>query len=120
MGYLKQQYNYAYSRLEITRKFKKPHDHVTGLGMILNVPLTWIVLLMAAVGSLVSPLAPLSLVVLPLVHVPKMVNLLMKRREVCILALPVVFTMRNLTWTWASVVWIARQMFSKLKTKHHD
>lgn len=119
-GYLKQQYNYAYYRLEITRKFKRSHDRVAGLGMILHVPLTAIVLLAAIFGSLVTPLAPLSLMALPLVHLPETINLLMKRREATILALPFVFTLRNLTWTWASVIWTVRQGLKKLKGKRHD
>ena len=119
-GYLKQQYNYAYYRLEIASKFKRSHDHLVGLGMILHVPFTALVLLAATLGSLVTPLAPISLFVLPIVHLPETINLLIKRREASILALPFVFTLRNLTWTWASVIWSVRQVLNKLGRKRHD
>ncbi len=119
-GYLKQQYHYAYYRLEITKKFKRSYDRVAGIGMILHVPFTAAVLLAAIVGSLVSPLAPLLLIVLPLMHLPETARLLARRREVCILALPFLFTLRNFAWTWAAVVWTLKGILSKLKRKKHD
>ena len=114
-GYLKQQYHYAYYRLEITRRFKKSHDQVARLSMVLHVPFTAAVLLAVILGSLVSPLAPLLLIVLPLMHLPETARLLARRREVCILALPFLFTLRNFAWTWAAVVWTLKGILSKLK-----
>lgn len=113
-GYLKQQYNYAYYRLEITQKFKRPHDQVAGMGMILHVPFTGLVLLATILGSLTSPFAPLLLVLLPLVHLPETAKLLFRKREACILALPWLFTLRDFTWTWAAAVWVLKQGLTKL------
>ncbi len=109
-GYLKQQYNYAYYRLGITRKFGRPHDRIASLGMILHVPFTALVLLISILGSLMSPFALLGLLLLPLVHLPETIRLLFMRKERCILALPLLFTLRNLSWIWAAVVWGFRQM----------
>ncbi len=116
-GYLKQQYSYAYYRLELTRKFKKSHDQMTNIGMILHVPFTAVILLAAILGSLASPLAPLLLILLPLVHLPETVRLLFRKREAGILALPFLFTLRNFAWTWAAVVWVLSQGLNKLRMK---
>ncbi|MFC1968368.1 glycosyltransferase family 2 protein [Chloroflexota bacterium] len=111
-GYLRQQYNYAYYRAELTRRFGKPHDQVTGLGMILRVPFTLALLLGACLGSLVSPLALLLLLLLPLLHLPQAFSLLLSRRDACVLLLPLplLFTLRDLCWVWAAVVWGVRRV----------
>jgi len=116
-GYLKQQYNYAYYRLEITRKFKRSYDQVAGIDMILQVPLTAAVLLAATLGSLASPFMPLLLIILPLVHLPETTKLLFGRREACVLALPFLFILRNFVWTWAAIVWVLSQGLKKLRGK---
>lgn len=116
-GYLRQQYDYAYYWLEITRKFKKSHDQVAGIGMILNVPFTAIVLLFGILGTTICPFAPLLLLLLPAIHLPEMFTLLFKKREACVLALPFLFTLRNFAWTWAGVVWVLRQGLNKLRMK---
>ncbi|MEA3253755.1 MAG: glycosyltransferase [Chloroflexota bacterium] len=108
-GYLWQQHNYAYHRMELARRFGRPHDQVTGLGMILQVPLTVALLLGACLGSLVSPLAPLLLLLLPLIHLPKTFSLLIGRKDACVLLLPLLFTIRNLCWVWAAVGWGIRE-----------
>lgn len=104
-GYLRQQYNYAYHRMELTRKFGKPHDQVTGLGMILQVPLTIALLLAASLGSLASPVTLFLLLLLPFIHLPKTFNLLVSKRDACVLLLPLLFTIRNLCWVWAAMSW---------------
>ena len=114
IGYMKQQYNYAYSRLELIPKTMKVNDRVAGWGMTLHVPFTALVLLSATAGFLVFPLAPLFLISLPLVHLPQAVRLMKKRKEPGILALPFIFTIRNFTWTWAAVVWTIRQVLKKI------
>ena len=114
-GYLKQQYDYAYYRLEITRKFKKSQDRVAPLGMILNAPLTAAIVLAAFFGALISPLALLLLALLPILHIPEMVRLIAKKRNACVLVLPFLLTLRNLTWVWAAMNWTWRQMYSRLR-----
>ena len=109
-GYLQQQYNYAYYRMELTRRFRKPHDQVTGLGMVLQVPLTTLVLLFATFGGLAFHWAPLALLSLPLIHLPQTIILLSKRKDICILLLPLLFTMRNLCWVWAAMSWGIRHV----------
>ncbi|MBI4188304.1 MAG: glycosyltransferase [Chloroflexi bacterium] len=103
--YLRQQYNYAYYRMELTRRFGKPHDRVAGLGMVLQVPFTVLILLLAVSGSLVSPWAPLLLFSLPLIHLPETFSLLYKRKKLSLLLLPLLFTVRNLVWVWGAVRW---------------
>lgn len=109
-GYLRQQYNYAYYRMELARRFRKPHDQITGLGMILQVPLTMLVLLFATFGGLAFPWAPLALFSLPLIHLPETIVLLSRRKDTCILLLPLLFTMRNLCWVWAAMSWGIRRV----------
>jgi cellulose synthase/poly-beta-1,6-N-acetylglucosamine synthase-like glycosyltransferase len=108
-GYLKQQYHYAYYRLDITRKFGKSSDQVAGLGMMLNVPFTAVVLLLGTFGCFLSPFVALTLLLLPLIHLPETFVLLIKRREANVFLLPLLFTMRNMTWTWAALVWGMRR-----------
>lgn len=114
-GYLKQQYSYAYYRPEIGRRFKKSHDRVAGIGMIVHVPLTALIVVAAVAGSLVSPFALLLLLSLPLMHLPETIKLLARRKEKVILALPFLFTLRNLSWTWAGSVWSLRQVSGRLR-----
>jgi len=108
--YLRQQYNYAYHRMELAHRFGKPYDQVTGLGMILQVPLTVALVLAACLGSLTSPLAPLLLLLLPFVHLPKTSNLLISKKDACVLLLPLLFTIRNLCWVWAAIDWGVRRV----------
>ncbi len=110
--YLRQQYNYAYYRMTLTRKFGlgKAHDRITGPGMILQLPFTLLVLLFAIFGSLIFPWATLTLFLMLLIHVPETILLLSKRRDIRILLLPLLFTVRNLSWVWASAVWETRYL----------
>jgi len=103
--YLRQQYNYAYYRLTVARKFGRAHDRITGPGMILQVPFTALVLLLAVFGSLALPWAPLTLLLLPLIHLPETIVLLYQKKDIRVLLLPLLFTIRNLCWVWAAVVW---------------
>jgi len=116
-GYLKQQYDYAYYRLEITRKYKKSHDQFATIGTIMHVPFTAGVVLAAIFGSVVWPFAPLLFMLLPLAHVPKMAKLLLMKKEACILALPFLFTLRNFAWTQAAAMWVLRRALRKLRRK---
>jgi len=114
-GYLKQQYDYAYYRLNITQKFKKSHDQFAKMGMILHVPFTVLVLLAATLGNIAWSFAPLLLVLLLLIHLPETARLLIRKREASILALPFLFTLRNFAWTRAAIVWVLRQSLTRLR-----
>jgi len=109
-GYLRQQYIYAYYRMELARRFRKPHDQVTGLGMVLQVPLTIALLLASCLGSLASPLAPLLLLLLPFIHLPQTASLLRRRKDACVLMLPLLFAIRDLCWVWAAMSWGIRRV----------
>ena len=113
--YLRQQYNYAYYRLILTRKFGfgKAYDRITGPGMILQLPFTALVLLFAIFGSLVFPWAPLSLFLMPLIHLPETILLLYKKKDIRVLLLPLLFTVRNLCWVWAATVWGTRSDYRR-------
>ena len=108
--YLRQQYNYAYYRTELAWRFRKPHDQVTSLWMILQVPLTIVVFLAACLGSIASPLTLLLLLLLPFIHLPQTFSLLRRRKDACVLLLPLLFAVRNLCWVWAAIVWGIRHV----------
>ena len=114
-GFLRQQYKYAYYRLEQTRKFGKPQDNMVNWWMITQVPLTLLILAGSILGILMSPLALLGLVLLPLMHMPEAITLVFKKKDICSLALPLQFTLRNLVWVQAAVVWGMRYI---LQTCH--
>ena len=110
-GFFRQQYKYAYYRLEQTKKFGKPRDKVVNWWMIIQVPLTFLILAGSILGILASPFALLGLVLLPLMHIPETITLLFKKKDICSLALPLQFTLRNLVWAQAAVVWGVRYIF---------
>ena len=103
--FLRQQYKYAYYHLEQIRKFGKPKNQMVNWWMITQVPLTLLILAGATLGILASPLALLGLALLPLMHLPEAIMLLFKKKDICSLVLPLQFTLRNLVWVQASVVW---------------
>ena len=110
-GFLRQQYQYAYYRLEQTRKYGKPQDKVVNRWMIAQVPLTMLILAGAILGILASTWALLGLVLLPLMHLPEAITLLFKKKDICSLVLPLQFTLRNLVWVQATVAWSMRYLY---------
>lgn len=104
-GYLRQQYKYAYYRMELAHKFGKSHDQFASLKMVLQVPFTMGLLLAAGIWSLTSPSALFLVFLLPFIHIPRAFSLLINKRDVSILLLPLLFTVRNLCWLWAAVKW---------------
>jgi len=114
-SYCRQQYGFAYYRLELTRKFKRAHDQISGLGMILQVPFTALVILAAVSGSFLTPLVLLVLVLLPLVHMGESAAILSKKKDLAAaLALPFLFTLRNFAWMYAATIWGLRRVFSQI------
>lgn len=108
--YLQQQYNYAYYRTELSWRFRKSHDQITSLWMILQVPLTIVVFLTACLGSIASPLMLFLLLLLPFIHLPQTFSLFRSRKDACVLLLPLFFAVRNLCWDWAALVWGIRRL----------
>ena len=113
-GFLRQQYKYAYYRLEQTRKWGKPQDKIVNWWMIIQVPLTLLILVGSTLGTLASPFALLGLVLLPLIHIPEAITLLFMKKDICTLALPLQFTARNIVWAWSTVVWGVRRYIIRL------
>ena len=114
-SYCRQQYGFAYYRLELTRRFKKPYDQRASLGTILQVPFTILVTFVAVLGSLfLSPLALLALVLLPLIHIRDAASILLKKKDVTVaLTLPFLFTLRNFVWIYAAMIWGVRRALGK-------
>jgi len=113
-GYCRQQYGFAYYRLDLTRKFGKPHDHIARPGMILQVPFTVLVVFAAVLGTLLSPIALLALVLLPLIHICDAARILLKKKDVAVaLTLPFLFTLRNFVWIYAAMIWGVRRALGK-------
>jgi GT2 family glycosyltransferase len=108
--YLKQQYSYAYYRLELTRKFGRPQDSFAGWGMILQAPVTGVALGLAALGPVLPAFLPFSAALLVSIHIPETIRLLRQRRDASVLALPFLFTARNLAWVWGAFVWSVRRV----------
>ncbi len=97
-GYIRQQYNSAYYRLELAQNFGRMSDDISGLKMTAQAPLT--------LFSLVSaPFYPLILSVPFLIQVPITIRLLFKKREKGVLLMPLLLALRNFVWVFAMVKW---------------
>jgi len=115
-GYIKQQYGYAYSRLILLGKSGKVYNRVSTLGMVLQVPITSVIILGAILGGVLStPLAYLALLLLPAIHIPDTIVVLSQKRDWRALVLPGLFTLRNLTWIYAAFIWVLNQIVRKLR-----
>jgi len=105
-SFLKQQYDYAYSHLDFVKRYGRTHNQVSTLRMVLQVPFTGIIVVGAIVGGMVvSSWSLMALLLLPLMHLPDTIRIFGKKKELAILALPWLFTLRNLAWIYASIVW---------------
>jgi len=115
-GYIKQQYGYAYSHLILAGKSGQMYNRVSTLGMVLQVPITLVIILGAILGGVLgTPLALLALLLLPAIHLPDTLAVLFQKRDWRILALPGLFTLRNLTWISAAFIWVLNQIVRKLR-----
>jgi cellulose synthase/poly-beta-1,6-N-acetylglucosamine synthase-like glycosyltransferase len=112
-SFCRQQYQFAYYRLKLTKKHKRVHDGATDLSMILQVPFTALVTLAAVLGSLfLSPLFLLALVLLLVIHFGDAASILLKKKDLAVaIALPIMFTLRNFVWTYAAMIWGLRCIF---------
>ena len=114
-GYLKQQCGYAYYHLELARKSGRTHNRVSTFGMVLQVPLTAVIILATILVSIVvSPFALIALVLLPAMHLPDTIAILTRKRDWGILALPWLFTLRNLAWIYGAIVWGIKRVQNRL------
>jgi cellulose synthase/poly-beta-1,6-N-acetylglucosamine synthase-like glycosyltransferase len=124
-SYISQQYRSAYGRLQLISKHrdKISGDSVSGLRMILQVPLTMLFYVLLVL-SVIVPLFTISgiyiltaaLVVIAIILIDRFLfaaGILKKQKDMSVLFLPFLHIVRNSVWCWASVRWVtARIKFS--------
>jgi len=117
-SYVKQQYRSAYGRMQLINKHKDKiaGDSVSGLRMILQVPLLLLVIGLAGAGALLSVFgmsgklpfvfaaAVLALMVLD--RLSFAISIMRKQRDPRVLLLPFVHVLRNGVWCLAMARWI--------------
>jgi len=119
-GYIKQQYHSGYGRMQLIRKHPKrvKGDSVSGLRMILQVPLTLLLIVFYILG-VGFELFSLSLVgkyfvftgfgILGFVLAERFVfalKVFKKKRDPVVFLLPFLHLLRNIVWCWAFLRWI--------------
>lgn len=119
-GYVKQQFNSAFGRLQLIRKHpaRAAGDSVSGLRMILQVPLTVLFFLLAACAVIIFFLSsggffyPLSAAffVLGIILIDRLAfaaGIFKKQKDPSCFLLPFVHIIRNIVWCWAVLSWKA-------------
>ena len=114
--YIKQQYRSAYGRMQLIQKHKErvAGDSVSGLRMILQVPLTllFFLSLFAGVTALFldeSRYLFLPFVILTLIFIERFtfsIGVFKKQKDVVAFFMPFVHLLRNVVWTWAFLMWV--------------
>jgi cellulose synthase/poly-beta-1,6-N-acetylglucosamine synthase-like glycosyltransferase len=124
-SYIKQQYWSAYGRMQLINKHKDKltGDSVSGLRMILQVPLLLLVIGLAGTGALlsifgtsgklpfISAAAVLALLVID--RVSFAISIMRKQRDPSALLLPFVHLLRNGVWCFAMARWIGRALWKR-------
>jgi GT2 family glycosyltransferase len=123
--YIRQQYRSAFGRMQLVRKHpeRMAGDSVSGLRMILQVPLTLLMVLCLAAGVLSaaafgrSELLVAGLLCLGLILIDRVLfawGVLRKQKDPAALLMPLVHLLRNVVWGFALVRWgIGRLMPGK-------
>lgn len=116
-GYIKQQYWSAYGRMQLIQKHRERSagDSVSGLRMILQVPLTLLFFTMLISGLIMSIihivgkyLLLASLGVLCIMLIDRFafsVGIFKRQKDATVFILPLVHLMRNMVWCWAFLRW---------------
>ncbi|MEM3485920.1 MAG: glycosyltransferase [Candidatus Methanomethyliaceae archaeon] len=105
-GYLKSQYGYAKFRIKIFSKFKVASDKLVEPSMLIQAPFSLVVLLVSIIGVAYSHLLGLVILLLYLINLPNVMFAVTRKKEVAVaLVMPWVYTIRNLAWLWALIVW---------------
>jgi len=117
--YMKQQYLSAFGRMQLIAKHKDKvsGDSVSGLRMIMQVPLTLLVFLLLTSGLIALFLAPATgrfilyaaLGTLGIILIDRLMfafGVLKKQRDMTALFLPFVHLLRNIVWCWALLKWM--------------
>ncbi len=130
-GYIKQQYHSGYGRMHLVRKHpaRVTGDSVSGLRMILQVPLTLLLITLFVLGvgfklfslSLVGEYLILAgLSVLGFVLADRSVFALQvfrKQRDPASFLLPCIHLLRNIVWCWAFLKWVAELQWIKRRAE---
>ena len=119
-GYVRQQFNSAFGRLQLIRKHpaRATGDSVSGLRMILQVPMTGLFFLLTLCSIIIFFVSPVSLfyplraalIVLGIILIDRLAfaaDVFKKQRDISCFLLPFVHIIRNLVWCWAVLRWKA-------------
>src|SRR3990170_6801644 len=115
-GYIKQQYWSAYGRMQLIQKYKERiiGDSVSGLRMILQVPLALLFFILFFLGLISLSyirgryIFLASLGVLGILLIDRFlfaVGIFIKQRDLSVVFLPFVHLLRNMVWSWAFLKW---------------
>ncbi len=121
-SYLKQQYRSAYGRMQLISKHrdKLTGDSVSGIRMIVQVPLTLAALCLILLGAVALPwggsrfFVAAGLFLFGAVLVDRVIfalEIVRKQRDPSACFLPLVHLFRNVVWSWAFVAWGLRGAF---------
>jgi cellulose synthase/poly-beta-1,6-N-acetylglucosamine synthase-like glycosyltransferase len=123
-SYVNQQYCSAYGRIQLIQRHKDKitGDSVSGPRMILQVPLMLLLAFLLLAGTatyfigLTSLLLWSGLAVLCILLVDRLtftLSVLKKQKDLLAAFLPFVHLLRNLVWSWAFLMWTAKQLRNK-------
>jgi len=123
-SYIHQQYRSAYGRIRLIQRHKDKitGDSVSGLRMILQVPLMLLsaFLLLAGTATYFIGFTSLflwsGLALLCIILVDRLtftVSILKKQKDLLAAFLPFVHLLRNIVWSWAFLMWTARKLRNK-------
>lgn len=115
-SYMRQQYNSAYGRMQLIQKHKQriAGDSVSGLRMILQVPLTLLFFILFFLGLISLSyicgryIFLASLGVLGIMLIDRFlfaVGIFIKQRDLSVVFLPFAHLLRNMVWSWAFLNW---------------
>jgi cellulose synthase/poly-beta-1,6-N-acetylglucosamine synthase-like glycosyltransferase len=124
-GYLRQQFNVAYGRLQLIAKHpkKKTGDKVSGFFLFMQVPLTLLFFFFIASQLLYSYwyfgysyiAAAMVLILLLLMQLPQSLRLLFFKRDASMLLLPFFNLTRNFMWLVALLSYYSNKLLGKEK-----
>lgn len=124
-NYIKQQYHSAYGRMQLIQKHKErvSGDSVSGLRMIVQVPLTLLFFTLLISGFIMSMfhisgryLLLASLGVLSIILIDRIafaMGIFKKQKDAAALFLPFVHLLRNTVWCWAFLRWGMKLKWAK-------
>lgn len=119
-GYLKQQFNVAYGRLQVIKKHpeKISGDDSVRIREFLQVPATLLILFSATFSVIFRPLIWFSISMLSLLLIERTsesIGVYRKEKDVpCLFALPVVHILRNVVWCVALVKFMVDEISKQL------